>query len=106
MLRYLFLFCGFVLVLASDCFGESSVELTPELAKKITIAGQLPDYPGRRGSHYHLEERTTHAATDNSGNGIPKGAEAALFHRCAGFAKFNSRSHDAVIRVYDEAGQG
>ena len=45
MLRYLFLFCGFVLVLASDCFGESSVELTPELAKKITIVGQLPDYP-------------------------------------------------------------
>jgi hypothetical protein len=45
MLRYLFLFCGFVLVLASDCFGESPVELTPELAKKITIAGQLPDYP-------------------------------------------------------------
>ena len=34
-----------MLVLASDCFGASPVELTPELAKKITIAGQLPDYP-------------------------------------------------------------
>jgi hypothetical protein len=31
-----------------------------------------------------VEERATQAATDNSGNGIPKGAEAALFHRCAG----------------------
>jgi hypothetical protein len=31
-----------------------------------------------------LEERATQAATDNSGNGIPKGAEAALFHRRAG----------------------
>ena len=45
MLRCLFLFFGFVLVLAFDCFGESPVELTPELAKKITVAGQLPDYP-------------------------------------------------------------
>jgi hypothetical protein len=37
---------------------------------------------GRRGSHYHLEERAPYAATDNAGNGIPKGAQAALFHRC------------------------
>jgi len=43
-----------------------------------------PTAAGRSGSHYHVENCAAQSATDNSGDGIPKGAEAALFHRCAG----------------------
>src|SRR5258705_7702608 len=39
---------------------------------------------GRSGSHYHVENCAAQSATDNSGDGIPEGTEAALFHRCAG----------------------
>jgi hypothetical protein len=43
-----------------------------------------PTAAGRSGSHYHVENCAAQSATDNSGDGIPKGTEAALFHRCAG----------------------
>jgi hypothetical protein len=43
-----------------------------------------PTAAGRSGSHYHVENCAAQSATDNSGDGIPKGAEATLFHRCAG----------------------
>jgi hypothetical protein len=48
------------------------------------------------GHHYHLP--------DPRGVGCRKAIACSAISNAIGFARFYSRSHDAVIRVYDEAG--
>ena len=68
--------------------------------------------PGAMTSSQHVYEvrpRKDHRGVDLISDALPFGrlwyAEPNAVSNAIGYAKFRSRSHDAVIRVYDEAGQ-
>jgi hypothetical protein len=57
---------------------------------------------------YEIHPRKDKRGVDLISDALPFGrlwyGEAAAISNAIGYAKFHSRSHDAVIRVYDEAG--
>jgi len=57
---------------------------------------------------YEVRPRKDHRGFDLISNALPFGrlwyGEPSAISNAVGYAKFHSRSHDAVIRVYDEAG--
>ena len=57
---------------------------------------------------YEVRSRKDHRDVDLISDALPFGrhwyAEPNAVSNAIGFAKFRSRSHNAVIRVYDEAG--
>ena len=57
---------------------------------------------------YELSPREDHRGVDPISDALPYSplwyAGPNAISNAISFAKFNSRSHDAVIRVYDEAG--
>ena len=57
---------------------------------------------------YEVRPRKDHRGVDLISDGLPFGRlvvrRAGCNRNAIGYAKFRSRSHDAVIRVYDEAG--
>src|SRR5207249_9910179 len=57
---------------------------------------------------YEVRPRKDHRGVDLISGTLPFGrlwyAEPSAISNAVGYAKFFSRSHDAVIRVYDEAG--
>jgi len=57
---------------------------------------------------YEIRPRKDHRGVDLISDALPFGAlwysEPDAIANAIGYAKFFSRSHDAVIRVYDEAG--
>ena len=57
---------------------------------------------------YQVRPRKDHRGVDLISDGLPFGClwygEREAIANAIGYAKFFSRSHDAVIRVYDEAG--
>jgi hypothetical protein len=67
-----------------------------------------PNQPLRGCTHLRGSPRKDHRGVDRISNALPFGhlwyAGPKAISNAVGFAKFNSRSHDAVIRVYDEAG--
>jgi hypothetical protein len=65
---------------------------------------------GLRTFHvYEIRPRKDRCGVDLISDALPFGrlwyAEPNAISNAIGYAKFYSRSHDAVIRVYDEAGQ-
>jgi hypothetical protein len=68
-------------------------------------------WPGTMTSSQHVYEvrpRKDHRGVDLISDALPFGklwyGEPNAVSNAIGYAKFRSRSHDAVIRVYDEAG--
>ena len=59
---------------------------------------------------YEVRPRKHHRGFDLISDALPFGrlwyAEPNAISNAIGYARFKSRSHDAVIRVYDEAGNG
>jgi hypothetical protein len=57
---------------------------------------------------YEVRPRKDHRGVDLISDALPFGrlryGEPDAINYAIGYAKFRSRSHDAVIRVYDEAG--
>jgi len=54
---------------------------------------------------YEIRPRKDHHGVDLISDALPFGALwYTKVDHAVGYAKFRSRSHDAVIRVYDEAG--
>jgi hypothetical protein len=56
---------------------------------------------------YEIRPRKDHRGVDLISDALPFGlwhGEPNAISNAIGYAKFRSRSHDAVIRVYDEAG--
>ena len=57
---------------------------------------------------YEVRPRNDHRGADLISDALPFGrlwyGEPDAVNNAIGYAKFFSRSHDAVIRVYDEAG--
>jgi hypothetical protein len=57
---------------------------------------------------YEVRPRKDHRGFDLISDALPFGrlwySEPNAISNAIGYAKFRSRSHDAVIRVYDEAG--
>ena len=53
---------------------------------------------------YEVRPRKDHRGVDLISDALPFGAEPDAVTNAIGYAKFFSRSHDAVIRVCDEAG--
>jgi hypothetical protein len=57
---------------------------------------------------YEVRPRKDHRGVDLISDALPFGrlwyAESNAIANAIGYAKFRSRSHDAVIRVYDDAG--
>jgi hypothetical protein len=57
---------------------------------------------------YEVRPRKDHRVVDLISDALPFGrlwyGEPNAISNAKGYAKFYSRSHDAVIRVYDEAG--
>jgi hypothetical protein len=57
---------------------------------------------------YEVRPRKDHRGVDLISDALPFGrlwyGEPDAISNAIGYAKFRSRSHDAVIRVYDEAG--
>ena len=57
---------------------------------------------------YEVRPRKDHRGVNLISDALPFGAlwygEPNAINNAIGFAKFRSRSHDPVIRVYDEAG--
>ena len=57
---------------------------------------------------YEIRPRADHHGVDLISDALPFGrlwyGEPDAISNAIGYAKFRSRSHDAVIRVYDEAG--
>jgi hypothetical protein len=63
----------------------------------------------RRSTHlYEIRPRKDKRGVDLISDALPFGklwyGEANAISNAVGYAKFRSRSHDAVIRVYDAAG--
>jgi hypothetical protein len=55
---------------------------------------------------YEVRPRKDHRGVDLIGDALPFGRLwYGEVNDAIGYAKFRSRSHDAVIRVYDEAGE-
>jgi len=67
-----------------------------------------PKTPAISTHVYEIRPRTDKRGVDLISDGLPFGslwyAGPNALSNAIGFAKFNSRSHHAVIRVYDEAG--
>ena len=57
---------------------------------------------------YEVRPRKDHRGVDLISDALPFGklwyGEPAAVSNAVGYAKFYSRSHDAVIRIYDDAG--
>jgi hypothetical protein len=53
---------------------------------------------------YEIRPRKDHRGVDLISDALPFGRLWYAEPNAIGYAKFRSRSHDAVIRVYDEAG--
>ncbi len=59
---------------------------------------------GAKDDFYEVRPRKDHRAVDLISDALPFGGRWYGEANAIGYAKFFSRSHDAVIRVYNEAG--
>ena len=81
--------------------GRSDSDLEARVLERVKCTSQqAPSSSGR--------SRRTKRGVDLISNALPFGqlcnAEPDAISNAVGYAKFFSRSHDGVIRVYDEAG--
>jgi hypothetical protein len=75
----------------------------------LLIARQLARMPSTISTHvYEVRPRKDHRGVDLISDALPFGrlwyGEPNAASNAIDYAKFRSRSHDAVIRIYDEAG--
>jgi hypothetical protein len=69
----------------------------------------LPSWEGRnqatQSTHvYEVRQRSDHRGVDLISDALPFARLWYAGPNAIGYAKFRSRPHDAVVRVYDEAG--
>ena len=92
------------------CFGHSAFALRDAELRSFAAKNSQTVENDRETWHtfYKVRPRKDHRAVDLISDALPFGrlwyGEPNAITNAIGYAKFFSRSHDAVIRVYDETG--